>query len=431
LKDKGSIGQATYDDFVGYLRSALHYLYDPVSLRRSSLVDLLGLSQEFDKAAALQRCLTDAIQALKPGVHEPPQSSAWRIYDTLSLQYIRQFPRSTVANQLGISDRQLRREQRLALEALAQRLWEKMDRAALSAPEKMEQPPAQLEEDQALSQELDRLKDAPMEQRIPLGEILETAVSLVQSLAEKTGVDLVVEIAAEVAATLVIHQAIRHILLTILSEMIPMAEGGRVTLSAFRQDPDIAVQVVSASGTETAQAGSKGDQGMETARRMAVFYGASLTTAFEGPYFQVTLSFLAPVQIPILVIDDNADWLDMLARFAAGSNYRVIGSRSPEKTVSLAKQIQPAVIFLDVMMPGMDGWQILNDLRSDQATHTIPIVVCTVLPLRDLALSLGVNAFLQKPVRQDQFLHVLEELVISSGWSSSAGWSPASSNGLA
>ena len=44
----------TYDQFVEYLRSALHYLYDPVHLRRSPLIDLLGLTGEFDRAAALQ-----------------------------------------------------------------------------------------------------------------------------------------------------------------------------------------------------------------------------------------------------------------------------------------------------------------------------------------------------------------------------------------
>jgi len=62
-------------------------------------------------------------------------------------------------------------------------------------------------------------------------------------------------------------------------------------------------------------------------------------------------------------------------------------------------------------MPNIDGWQVLSELRQSPATHRIPIVVCTVLPLADLALSLGVNAFLQKPVTQDQFLGILDRLV--------------------
>ncbi len=108
----------TFDRFVGDLRSALHYLYDPDQLRRSSLASLFGVSG-FDAAAALQRILTDAVEALQPGADEPPQSRAWRIYDALVYRYVRRFERDVVADQLGISGRQLRREQRAALEVLA------------------------------------------------------------------------------------------------------------------------------------------------------------------------------------------------------------------------------------------------------------------------------------------------------------------------
>jgi len=76
---------------VGYLRSSLHYLYDPVHLRRSRWSACWGLGEEFDRGAALQRHLTSAIHDLKPVDDEPSQSAAWRIHDTLSLLYIRQF----------------------------------------------------------------------------------------------------------------------------------------------------------------------------------------------------------------------------------------------------------------------------------------------------------------------------------------------------
>ena len=113
----------THNQFVALLRSALHYLYDPVHLRRSPLVEVLALSSEFDQAAALQQTLIAAIREMKPSDDEAPHSSAWRIYDTLNMQYVRQLGRDDVATQLGISERQMRREQRSAIEALAQHLW--------------------------------------------------------------------------------------------------------------------------------------------------------------------------------------------------------------------------------------------------------------------------------------------------------------------
>ena len=106
-----NVDKLTYDAFVGNLRSALHYLYDPVHLRRSPLVQLFRLTSEFDKATALQHLLIKAIGALKPAQVEPAQSNAWQVYDTLNLLYVRQFTRDQVAVQLGVSDRQLRREQ--------------------------------------------------------------------------------------------------------------------------------------------------------------------------------------------------------------------------------------------------------------------------------------------------------------------------------
>ena len=408
----------TYDKFVGYLRSALNYLYDPVHLRRSPLVDLLGLTGEFDKAAALQRILTEAIQALKPAVDEPPQSSTWGIYDALNLQYIRQFTRETVATQLGFSERQLRREHRLALEALAQNLYQNPELnflPTIGQPTEAPAPP-EYEKTHALSTELGWLKNPEMEQRIPLGELLQTVYDLAQPLAQKMQVPLRINVSSNLAEIPVIQMAIRNILLTVLNEVIPITELGQVIISAVHKEQSIEIKVASSnSRIGQTKINRKDEAVMETAQRLASFYGANLFVEQQDSLLTVSLTFRVPEQIPVLVIDDNADWLDMLKRYTVGSPYNVTGTREPENASSLAERIQPAVIFLDVMMPNIDGWQILSELRHSQATSHIPIVVCTVLPLEELALSLGVNAFLQKPVTQDQFLNILKKMIINSG----------------
>ena len=186
----------SYEQFVGLLRSALHYLYDPVHLRRSPLVDLLGLAGEFDRAAALQRTLVAAIRDLKPPDDESPQSRAWRIYDTLSLHYVRQLGREAVANQLGISERQMRREQRLAIEALAQHLWHspQLEGAAGKQPFFTARPApistSELAADANLGGEQPDGKAAPPELRIPLAEALENVRSLALPLAQQMDVGL-------------------------------------------------------------------------------------------------------------------------------------------------------------------------------------------------------------------------------------------------
>jgi CheY-like chemotaxis protein len=414
LKARKLPEKPTYEVFVGHLRSALHYLYDPVHLRRSPLVAYLGLESVFDQAAEVQRRLTGAIQTLKPAADEPPQSAAWGIYDTLSLLYVRQFPRTMVANQLGISERQLRRGQRQALEALAQILWEQAGTPSAYNPAREGRSPTSgeplsvplAEKDQTLRNELDWLETSAPDQRLPLGEVLQTAAGLVSSLAQKMQVDLRMEIDSGLAGATVRQHALRHTLLTLLNAIVPRAGGGLVSIRAARRDNTIEVRV-QASGPGHTPAHPDEDHSLDTVARLAAFYGARLEMDEES----VLLAFPAPQQIPILVIDDNADWLEMLKRFAAGSPYQIIGVRAPETACSLVKEIQPAVIFLDVMMPGIDGWQVLSDLHNQQAGRPIPIVVCSVLPLEGLALSLGVRAFLQKPVTQDQFLSMVEKMI--------------------
>ena len=107
------------EQFLTFLRSALHYLYDPDQLRRSPLAVLFGLDGRMDTAQALKTILLEAIDALRPGDQEPAQSREWLVYDVLFYRYVRGYSREAVANQLGMSDRQLSRERRTAIETLA------------------------------------------------------------------------------------------------------------------------------------------------------------------------------------------------------------------------------------------------------------------------------------------------------------------------
>lgn len=234
--------ELTYEQFVMYLRSALHYLYDPVHLRGSPLVELLRLTR-FDTAAALQQHLTTAIRQLKPAEDEPPQSRLC-VYDTWTFHYIRQLSREVVATQLGISERQLRREQRVALEVLAQQLWSQVDRSALQPVDTpvtaLTQPP---EVDQALSEELIWLKKTTTEPAIPLGEALHTVQRLAQPLAQQWQVPLLVDVSPTVADLPVAPLALRSILLTLLSVALSQAGQEPVVIMAERRDHTIDLTV--------------------------------------------------------------------------------------------------------------------------------------------------------------------------------------------
>jgi CheY-like chemotaxis protein len=398
----------TNDNFVAYLRSALHNLYDLVHLRRSPLVGLLGLAGEFDAAGALQERLTNAIKAIKPPAEEPAQSIAWHVYDILNLQYYRQLSRTAVAMQLGISERQLRREQRLALETLAQYLRKQyaQELAGPAAPPGTAEP--QPSPTAALEAELGWLRGSMAEQRSPLAEGLHMVRTLAEPLAQRWNTSLEVRVDEAAVSLPVVQPIIRSILLTLLNVAIPRSGGQPVMVTATYLGGTTQLAISLNQQDDVSQPFAESElASLEAASRLAAYYGADLALIPPG----VVVTLPAPELIPVLVVDDNADWLDLLRRYAFGSRYAVTGTRDADTAPALAARLRPAVIVVDVMMPNTDGWQLISWLRHDEATAHVPIVICSVLPLEALALSLGVNAFIQKPITQGQFLAMIDAQV--------------------
>jgi CheY-like chemotaxis protein len=114
--------------------------------------------------------------------------------------------------------------------------------------------------------------------------------------------------------------------------------------------------------------------------------------------------------LPVLVVDDSADNIKLLQRYLGGTRYQLSSLREPEKALQLIEQSKPQIVILDLMMPGVDGFEILSRLHSNPVTCQIPVVVCTILPQEELALSLGASAFMHKPVMQEKLLAVLDRL---------------------
>jgi len=128
-------------------------------------------------------------------------------------------------------------------------------------------------------------------------------------------------------------------------------------------------------------------------------------------------AFHAAVLLPLgraktlLVIDDNPDVAALFARFVRDEGYRVLQASTGPAALRLAQQARPDAITLDVLMPSEDGWDILRRLKGDAGTRSIPVILCSVLPERSLALALGVAEFLNKPVTQQALLAALQRCV--------------------
>jgi CheY-like chemotaxis protein len=323
-------------------------------------------------------------------------------------RYVQQFSQQEVANQLGMSVRHLRREQNAALEALAYRLWEqfqlegKLRQDAESAPRTVATSPT-------VNDELAWLKDAPPERSTDLAQTLPAVLDLTRPLAVQHKVRLKVAL-ADILPNLAVHPvALRQALLDLLSVAIHRASGGQVDISARPLHWEVEVRVRctrafpgpwSALGDEEAK--------LDMAQRLADLCGGKLTLSAQKAAFDATLILPALEQLPVLIIDDNTDTLQLLQRYTVGTRYRLISTQDPEQALNLVEEFSPQIILLDVMMPQIDGWEVLGRLRQHPLTSHVPTIVCTILAQEELALSLGASAFVRKPVTRQAFLAALD-----------------------
>jgi len=116
---------------------------------------------------------------------------------------------------------------------------------------------------------------------------------------------------------------------------------------------------------------------------------------------------LEPGDQVILAVDDDEGVITLFQRYLEKQGYKVAGMTSSEGVVETAKRLKPYAITLDVIMPGKDGWQIIQELKSDPETRDIPVIVCSIISEADKGLSMGVADYLVKPVTEQDLLDAL------------------------
>lgn len=111
----------------------------------------------------------------------------------------------------------------------------------------------------------------------------------------------------------------------------------------------------------------------------------------------------------VLAVDDDPAILDLIDRFLTAEGFNVITASRGKDVLTIAKQMRPDAITLDVMMPGADGWSVMSGLKNDPATADIPIVMLTIVEDANLGFTLGAADYLTKPLDRDRLLEVLKK----------------------
>lgn len=116
-------------------------------------------------------------------------------------------------------------------------------------------------------------------------------------------------------------------------------------------------------------------------------------------------------QACILLIDDEPINEQLMRRYLAKEDWRLVFADNGQRGLALAKKLRPAVICLDILMPGMDGWSVLSELKNDPDLTDIPVVIMSMMSDRQLGYALGASDYLIKPVEKDRLVRVMEKYI--------------------
>jgi PAS domain S-box-containing protein len=290
-------------------------------------------------------------------------------------------------------------------------------------------------------------------QPVELGQLIDEVRATVEPLARTKSIALNIVLAPELR--LVADPAkVRQMLLNLVSNAIKFTpSGGRIDIRRRRIESAVEISVTDTGigiaeedlgrlFTEFQQLDAGRGQrqegtglGLALTKRMAELHGGQVTVESEpgkGSTFTLRLPVQpkvrrapAPVTPPppaeidlsrplVLVVDDNPEAAEILVHHLDTGGFRTELARTGPEALTMARDLRPAAITLDILLPEVDGWEVLNRLKADEATRNIPIVVVSVVDNAALGLALGAFDYFVKPVDGKALLSRLTEYTFTT-----------------
>jgi CheY-like chemotaxis protein len=343
----------------------------------------------------IQTALRQAIEELKPAANVPTDARVWRIYSVLYFRYVQHLTQEEAAHRLNITPRHLRREQREAVLWLAQHLREQRQKSAQKAQSTAWR--SQVRQDLA-----------SLQQHTPgaIADVCETiasSISLGRALASKRQIELENDVIPARLYAAIHPIALRQILLTAIEKLIDHMTTGTIAIAATVEGGELVITVTGRPVIVKAPPVS------DFIEETVAAQGGSVQTRVidEGLRFEITLPLVS--RIRVLVVEDNTDLVHFYRRYTANTRYEIEHIAEGKDLFAAIEANKPDVIVLDVMLPDIDGWELLNHLHEHPTTRDLPVVVCSVVRREALAKALGATYYMAKPVRRQEFIQALDQ----------------------
>lgn len=385
-----SDNEALPESFVDQVKEALEKLYDFQALQESNLISLVEAQRSdspTSSAHQLRKLLVEAIESLNPGKEVTVQSGTVRIYNLVYMHYVGRLTIQQAAWEVGVSLRQAYRDLRRGQEVVSAILWHKLNENPLT------------HHDISVSAELLRLSESTT--CITLQEVLESAVRPIQILAEKYNIVIHLDAPANAVTQTTNLIIAQQILTHILSQIIQQISPPEIHIHLFEDKNFLRIQFAARAQT--------------TLLIKSVIQQMMKQIGWELEYFPIEEVQEIRLKVYnrstlILLIDDNEGLVHLLQRYLMDDAYTVTAVPNTETGLQMIHQLKPDAIILDVMMPGMDGWELLQRLKIDQETRLIPVIICSIINDPELAFALGASHYVPKPVTQQSLRLALKQL---------------------
>lgn len=305
--------------------------------------------------------------------------------------------------------------------------------------------------------DLSKIESGRMElftERVELEPFLRDIADAVGPLVRKNANSLSVQISGDLGEIRIDQTKIRQCLLNLLSNAAKFTENGKITLTASKirepeqewleiavsdtgigmshQQQSIIFEPFTQAEASTARRFGGTGLGLTITKHFCRMHQGELLVESEagvGSMFVIRLPFLqseakesgpgnrgsslpdirpanngprpgvpgSPSRNEVLVVDDDSDSRELLARSLRKSGFSPVTASNGEQALRMA-QVRPLIaITLDVMMPGMDGWSVLQALKANPATADIPVIMISMLDNPGLGYALGAADYLSKP----------------------------------